>query len=249
MALDGKFTDPFESQNKQERMRAAEMLRLFDAGAAEAPDIIGYHGTSTEALTVMLKTGNLPGLTHEEGASLSHTKGDLFIAPILKNIPSAWFRQQIDESNIPTREDVEAHAESIARRHYVLSRLGIPLNDDIALNAVIDFHDYGEEAVRADAPMLPEEAKKFIQSVGIDRFAGLMKEAESRKGVFLTIKKSALDKHGFGIGDPGSDVMPVEDAKLRTGSTGLSLDDIGGMSTSGEDGKEFIERLRKLVGQ
>jgi hypothetical protein len=240
MSLDDFSQRP--NAEAQERQRAVKLLELFEAGISETPDIIGYHGTSTEALEASLKTGSLPGQTYEDHM---HAPGDFFIAPILSNLPSEWLRSHV-ESEEPIR-DAQWYAEDVAMRHYVLHELGIPLDNENAQTAVLRF-DEAEDDIRAGGGDLQPSDREFIESVGMERLSSLMERARQRQGVVLSIKRSALEKYGFGVGDKGTLDAPANDAKLQTGPNGLSLDDIGGMKAMGPDGEAFIQRLRNIAG-
>ena len=234
MSIEKDFSKSLERQKNQERERATQLLSLLEVGVSETSDVIGYHGTSTEALEILLKTGTLPGQTR---GNEYHDLGDLFVMPVSKNIPSPWFHENHSKDQPSEPEESEGYAGDIALRHFVLHQLNIPLSDKISHDIVMELEEERERPISISAA-----AKKFVKRVGEEKIEALFEKGLERKGVLLSIKKTALDKHGLGFGDSAG-----YDAKLQTGASGLTLEDIGGIRTLGKDGEDFIKRLQKIA--
>lgn len=226
-----------ENYNRQLLLNILEHTRAHREGYPE--DVIMVHATSVESLAELVKTGKLPGRSFRTS---KHKRGDLFVYPIPdrfpdKENPSAWVRSHTLHDM--ASDDIIDYANEIAPRHYLLSILKIPQQDVNRVRAIDQFLA-GNTPRTMDDEEIRDAMNIIIEDAGSEEhLARHIANARLRQGVVIGIKRSALVKHGFAIGDPGH-----ADFKLVTGRNGLSIDDIGSIELLGPEGYDFFESLR-----
>jgi hypothetical protein len=204
------------------------------------PDVIGYHGTSLEAVKQAIKTGRFVGADPVHKLS---EKGDLFFVPVVGRIPGGWFKRTVNPDN---EEDMEFgmakdYAENTAQIHFVMSELGIPLSNKKAEQYVYEiiFHTENKTGIDLRTIRFPEQNKirAFLDRYGEERLRDLAEKSLQRKGVLLTIHASVLHRYGLGVGDAGGD------ARIVPGPRGLDLRYISGIKALDPFAEEFLKRL------
>lgn len=243
-------SDPLKQAQNPEQRNAQILFAAFQRGIVDDEkdaEIIGYHGTSVEVLKMALKTGTLLGMTTNDDRDeiykhLKHTKGDLFLAPVLQNIPGNFIQNNISTYDVMSRKDAEFYAEYISKRHFILDQLGISFDDEDAHSALVAICTDSPESAK-ELIGWGEQEKTFLNKYGTERVATLLKEAEeNRLGVVVSIKKSAFDEYGIGLGDPGHG-----DIKIMSGETGIDIKHIAGIAAPGPEGKAFFDELRQRM--
>jgi len=129
-----------EAPNSPEaiRHRKLKVLELYQNGFNESnwEDIFGLHGTSIEAIEMLINKGVLVRQTIDTtGSASGHSRGDIFIVPILENLPDRW-------KNVETQleEDViETYASIVAKRMAFLKELGKPYYEEERYNFALNF--------------------------------------------------------------------------------------------------------------
>lgn len=210
-------------------------------------DVVFLHGTSTNAIKVLIEKGALPARAY---ATKQHKSGDVFVFPLMERFsvrePQGDIVIAHGDETVNAREEVARYAGMAARKHYLLSYFGLPLNDpylDMALNQFV-----AGKTVRDIKPTTSQN-KKILEAMRVviglagseEQLAERFAEANTHRGVVIGIKRSALNVFDVAAGDTEAE---EGDLKLGTGRRGLRLSDIGYIEFLGAEGLPFIDELK-----
>lgn len=220
-------------------MGCREIIELI--GRQVPPEqILGYHGTSCEALDVAKKSGKLTGLTvHMNMLNLPFKKGDLFLYPLSE-------QHRLSKMRIPAEkvfELVQEEARTIALRHALLKRLGLTIGEvdpyirsitsilaDDAAHGIFPFSriNHADDHKASDILELRDYAQGIAGAAGtsVHEVYKQLKQCLHLRGFVATILQTATSSYRILKGPDGIDSL------IRTG-TGLPLSYIGSLAPQG----------------
>lgn len=203
-------------------------VALCERGIDDRGAIVGWHGTSLEAMQRALRLGGLPP------SSVPHAKasaGHLFFYPAGGDDYASGALPTLQRSG---RGGAMGYAEGNARHHYLLDLLGLdhanPRDHMRVFEAVDEFSSNPRSAA----------TRESFRKLGIapEKFAEVAAELGGRKGFLIAIGKGALERYQASDGD-----VPGEDKKIYV-PTVLAFDDIAGIEPLGDVEFAFFERLQ-----
>ncbi len=218
------------------KVHVEHVVALIEKGL-NSENIIGYHGTSLEALQEGLRTGLFRGAMKSEGelGSVVDDEHSFFFFPIKEKFES---HPDVDKfhTDSESSEGAEMYAHLLAGAHFLLSDLNLGINDKVAVEHAKSIILWQDSLFNIDAP----EAIKYFTDKGIEK-KDLMKRAEraaKRKGVVLGI--NALVKDAYELTDPlqGEGDLSVQIPE------GLSLENLAGVEPLSQDEWDFFMHLQ-----
>ncbi|OGF03629.1 MAG: hypothetical protein A3H14_02260 [Candidatus Doudnabacteria bacterium RIFCSPLOWO2_12_FULL_49_8] len=203
---------------------------LFSRGL-DSDSIIATHGTSLEVIQQAVKTGNIPGSTIKKSRrSFYHPPGCLYINLTPDAAQSLGLPK--DQANSG------GYGEDIAKRHYLLSKLGLDFSNSryssLATDLTGPFPDRTiDEALKQLKEMAPNLEK--------DQLEQLIREAESRKGVLLGLDKSIADQYQIQKAEGDDDGWYIEIPN------GMPINFLAGLEPQGQQEWDYFENLQKAL--
>ncbi len=206
-------------------------VALCERGIDDRAAIVGWHGTSLEAIQQALRLGGLAP------SSVPHAKasaGHLFFYPSGENDSLSGDALTFQRFG---RGGAMHYAEGNARHHYLLAVAGLdhanPRDHRRAFEAVDSFSANPRSTATREA---------FLKlGVAPEKLSEVMAELGGRRGFLIAIGKSALERYQASDGD-----VPGEDRKIYV-PMGLSFDDIAGIEPLGDVEFTFFETLQAAV--
>jgi len=203
---------------------------LRDIRGLDNDNIIGYHGTSLEAIGYMIKNKILLGRTYDPKHGYDSRRGALSFYPLkLKFEKHLLEKTFLNEPEILER--IGIYAETIAMRHSFLTQLGFSLdNEEMDYDAVILTH--------LANPDYQDIFKKYIGE-GFSRrvLSSAIFTARKRKGFILGLDRGLLDRFDLEEGDK-------DEGDLRIHCLyGLSYELISGIVPMGDVEEEYLDGL------
>jgi len=214
-----------------EKKRKEHLAKAFEAGLDDIENIIGFQGTSLEAIESLVETGRMPGYTGVDNEFMQ--KGDLHFYPV----KSKFEEHSLAETFLDDDKGIETaslYADSIAGEHFLLKKLGIDIGDERykedARTLASDFY----------APEREEIYKRFIED-GFDKkiLDSAIKGAKKRKGVIISLSDKILKKYSPSPGDKNEG-----DLKINF-PDGFDYSYISGLEPVGQEEWEYFEKLQK----
>lgn len=225
-----------------ERVLVSQYLNeQFAAGFTDTSRVVGFHGTSLEAVKQLITTGNLPANTIEDRRHIE--VGDLFFVPIqdrFPNFPTIGFMED------PLAEAV-VYANLIAKRHFLMVKLGLDFTNleqySLALElAAVDkiLRPLGKalEICQRDGFNIPEN----IFNMPRTDLQVIIDDSDTKRGVVLGLSESILDHFQPEPGDSGG---MFGDMKINC-PEGLSYEFIKGIKVLGVKESDLF---RSMINQ
>jgi hypothetical protein len=227
--------DGKENKDRENKKEVEEhLVEVFEKGL-EDEECIGYHGTSLEAVEYMLEHGHLPG-SCEADSEYGYEKGSLFFYPRKAAFPDYPGSENFFDNDEDAIRDTKVYADIIARFHYIVKALGLDLGNPE--------HQYlGRVLGEGDSPEAEEIIAKLITERGKTRqeIKDILRDAQKRKGVVISLDKKILEKHKLGAGD---DSLAGQDLRVIC-PEGLDFMNISGLEPAGQEEWDFFKTLVK----
>jgi hypothetical protein len=227
------MSEKFFGGEKEKNEYRRKILKAFEKGIEDEGSVIGYHGTSLEAVKVLLETGKMPGYTGRDDNFMK--RGDLNFYPLKSKLQDHSLKETFLDKE-ETLKKTASYAESVSESHYLLKSLEIEIDDKNC-----------EEAARLlCSPFLEEDEEREMRQ----RFLGrginekeldeAIEKASGKNGVIITISDNILGRYEILPGDQGEG-----DLKINF-SNGFSVDYIEGIKPIGKENINFFEELKDL---
>ncbi|MBI2124587.1 hypothetical protein HYT92_02235 [Candidatus Pacearchaeota archaeon] len=159
------------------------------------PGLVGYHGTSEEAVKVLAERGILlpSGLQKDRKQKVDWTSGYLYFVPIKERFAGTPYFQRIWPGLIPENEfDVELYAQLKAFEHYLGERLKF-----VSPSRLLELADYwGATDVQREVfdreltLLLRQASRRGIKPHTVHR---LMEEAYQRQGMVVGLSNKIFE--------------------------------------------------------
>lgn len=221
--------------------RTLIIKRLVNNGI-HTDDCIGYHGTSIEAFNYYLRNGVIPGSTIKEEPDSPHLPqiGDLYFYPFDRTIVEL---KEAEERDFCTKEESLSSgiviAEALARKHFVLGKLQIPLEmageygylDNLVIAPFPLWLPSGLPFLRNDYWKKPSVANPdyhdyhavvdLLPKNGIKK---LIKQSRFASGIVVGISRRVVDHKSLRFGDEGHDMrINIRQSSPSEAFSGITL--------------------------
>lgn len=215
---------------------AKELVRAFECGLDNQADILGWHGTSIEALARALRLGALSCSPVEHAKAPADSS--IFYFPA--NLEQDFAPRVPGGYDMSGRPGAEHYAKNTAQIHFAMRTLGLDFSDPLHHRAVraglMHVESWDSEG---------EDALKVLAKHGVSEatFRDVAKEAFKQRGVLLALSIKHTAEFSIVDGDePGWDKRVVAPG-------GLPLIAINGLEPLGEKEYGFFEKLQDSLTQ
>lgn len=186
--------------------------------------VLGYHGTSMEAVKILFKTGSLPGKPIGEGVLTNNYgqrvggKGSIHFAPRLESLPSylGQFCADVKKDGIRSRSsiwDAKWYARTNAQHNHFLALAGLDIRKVLHHHAVVELGDFDLRQAKGLFRLdWLKHYRKVIEDLGIDEkglqsiFREVRQESRYRKGFILVFGTNISSDFKLKPGDSGDDI-------------------------------------------
>lgn len=202
---------------------AAHVRDAFKRGIdAKDPSVLGYHGTSVQALEEAMRTGTLPvtkGAAGVFGDDRSY-KGTTYGIHLVPN-PLNEFVKNMSFRNPPfddPMKDALEWARFIAERHHIMKTKGLDLSK-------IRHHRAADDIMNLIDPLKATKGMKLLRQ-----------ELDApRAGVVLAISEEVARKFKIGVGGDGNDINIM--------SRGLPVSFVKGIEPADDEAFRWLDDL------
>ncbi|RJQ25099.1 hypothetical protein C4577_06385 [Candidatus Parcubacteria bacterium] len=206
--------------------------------------VYGYHGTSIEVLTNLVKTGKLLGWTTDSFRDRGlPQKGDFYFVINYKRFPNIRRKKLRVEDPV---DFAKAYAEMITRRHFLATNLKLTLEESRNHLPVLNHIRNKIEGLNIVSPeessFLDKEFDNLCKKVGLSEsdVEKILKELKRRKGFVLALGDSLKDDFKIKLADEKSIYSEERRIELKGG---LNSKYIVGIEPQGEAEKELLSSL------
>jgi hypothetical protein len=217
----------------------AEIIVALAEQGLNSERIIGYHGTSLEALQEALKTGSVRGAMKGESqvGEMVDPEHSFFFFPIKEKFEGHPDVEKF-RSDRESSEGAEMYAQLLAGAHFLLKDIGMGITDKAAVEYAKSIILWEGFAFNFSANAT--DAIEYFKGKGIEK-RDLMKRAEraaKRKGVVLGINDTV--KETYQLVDPQQD---EGDLSLQI-PEGLPLNALAGVEPLSQEEWDFFMELQ-----
>jgi hypothetical protein len=196
----------FKQWMEGREQNAAAVAAAFQKGIdPNDPEVLGYHGTSLQAIQHLIQTGSLTvtkGTASVFGSD--HYKGRTYGIHLVPNprnpkVMAMEFRSPLHRGFKTPMDDATGWATHIADRHHIMKTHGLDLSKITHHRAADDIQSLVD----------PDKATRGIRR-------GKPDAAAIRGGVVLAISQRVMERFRIGVGGDGNDIniesteLPVE---------------------------------------
>lgn len=211
-------------------------VKLTEQGL-NSEHIVGYHGTSLEALQEALKSGSLRGAMRYD-VKIDGPKDpehSLFFFPIKEKFEGHPLIHKFHDDSASS-EGAEMYAHLLASAHFILTELKLGISDKLAVEHAKNIRLWEDSGFHFE----DKEAIEFFLSKGIDRksLMQLAERAAKRKGVVLGIKDTVRDL--YELTDPQQN---EGDLSIQI-PEGLPLTNLAGIEPLSQDEWDFFLKMQ-----
>lgn len=225
--------------------------RLFAAGLDNEADTVGYHGTSIEAVKILIETGSLPPSSCTNIPQGEYPGNRIYFFPVAEKWKRSGFAEQANRCLHPL-EGAELYAHSIAQEASFMAQLGLDYTNRSLNNEcskLLFVMNDNRKSIQRNLPGILQgddydlrEIYKRITSMGRseDDIRNAYTIASARKGVVLGIGKTIRrpsKKLTLAEGDKNMDDLSIICPQ------GLSIKHITGIEPMGNDERDELEGM------